>query len=96
MIWGIEPSEVSEFDKAKLEDLGFSEDEFGECFYSFKYGSCWMKFQTALNNIEVRFLNNVDRQLLFIEEWSAIKEELQRLGKVEDSLRMGVGNEQAG
>ena len=55
-----------------------------------------MKFQTALNNIEVRFLNNVDRQLLFIEEWSAIKEELQRLGKVEDSLRMGVGNEQTG
>jgi hypothetical protein len=45
----------------------------------------------AINNIECRFLNNVDRQLLFRVEWEAIKSELQRLMKIEDSLKMGVG-----
>ena len=54
-----------------------------------------MKYQQALNNIECRFLNNVDRQLLFMEEWEAIKVELQRLGRIEDAVNMGVSNERS-
>ena len=50
-----------------------------------------MTYQEASNNVDCRFLNNVDRQLLFKEEWEAIKSELQRLKRIEDSVRMGVG-----
>ncbi len=35
-IW---PDMVSEEDKAELEKLGFTLDEYG-CFHSFRYGSC--------------------------------------------------------
>ena len=35
-----------------------------------------MDFQQAYNNIECRFIN-VDRQLLYLEKWEAIKERLR-------------------
>lgn len=40
-IWGIEPSQVSDEDKAKLDDMGFFvSNEYGdEKFQSFRYGS---------------------------------------------------------
>jgi hypothetical protein len=34
----IDPSKVSEQDKAELEELGFVADD--DCFKSFRYGSC--------------------------------------------------------
>lgn len=42
MICGIEPQDVSDEDKEKLEELGFFvSDEYGEeMFKSFKFGSC--------------------------------------------------------
>jgi len=47
-----------------------------------------MNFRAAYNNIECRFLNNVDRQLLFRQEWDLIKAEIQRLGKIEDTVKL--------
>ena len=44
--------------------------------------------QEASNNIDCRFLNNVDRQLLYLEEWEAVKSEIQRLKRIEDSVKM--------
>lgn len=38
-IVGITPEDVSEEDKATLNELGFLVDECEECFYSFRYGS---------------------------------------------------------
>ena len=39
-ICGVDPSDVSDEDKKRLDDLGFFVgDEGGECFMSFKYGS---------------------------------------------------------
>lgn len=38
-ICDIEPSDVSEEDKKKLDELGFHEDEDDNCFKSFRYGS---------------------------------------------------------
>ena len=34
------PALVSEDDKARLDELGFFVDEHGECFQSFRFGSC--------------------------------------------------------
>jgi hypothetical protein len=41
-IWGIDPSDVSEDDKEKLDKLGFfiSNEDGDECFRSFRFGSC--------------------------------------------------------
>ena len=47
-----------------------------------------MRFQHAYNNIECKLINNVGRVLVFQEEWEAIKAELQRLRKIEDSIKM--------
>jgi len=50
--------------------------------------------QDAINNIDVRFMNYTERQLLHLEEWEVIKAEIQRLKRIEDSVKMmGVGNE---
>ncbi len=38
-ICGIEPSDVSETDKKRLEELGFNINEREGYFYSFRYGS---------------------------------------------------------
>jgi len=39
---GIDPNKVTDEDRSRLEDLGFSTtDEYGEMlFYSFRFGSC--------------------------------------------------------
>ena len=39
-VCGIDPSEVSDEDKADLDKLGFFEDKTEECFMSFRFGSC--------------------------------------------------------
>lgn len=39
VICGINPSDVSEEDKERLDDLGFFVDDLDECFKSFRYGS---------------------------------------------------------
>ena len=39
-VWGIDPSEVSDADKKELDRLGFFEDEDGEGFISYRFGSC--------------------------------------------------------
>jgi hypothetical protein len=41
-IWGIDPSNVTEDDKEKLDELGFfiSNEDGDECFRSFRFGSC--------------------------------------------------------
>ena len=39
-IWGVDPSEVSDEDKKRLDELGFFEDDDLEGFSSFRYGSC--------------------------------------------------------
>jgi len=46
-----------------------------------------MKFRRAYNNIECRFVNNVGRQLLFLEEWEAIKQELKDRDDARDDRR---------
>ena len=52
--------------------------------------------QEAQNNIDCRFLNNVGRQLLYLDEWNVVKSEIQRLRRIEDSVKMmGVGNERS-
>ena len=38
-IMGVNPSDVSDEDKAELEKLGFEIDEDEEVFYSFRFGS---------------------------------------------------------
>lgn len=38
-ICGIDPEDVSEEDKSKLDDLGFFVSEEDECFRSYRYGS---------------------------------------------------------
>lgn len=38
-ICGIEPEDVSDEDKEKLDKLGFFVDEFDDCFKSYRYGS---------------------------------------------------------
>lgn len=38
-ICGIEPDQVSEQDKKRLDELGFFIDESDNCFKSFRYGS---------------------------------------------------------
>lgn len=38
-ICGIDPDQVSDEDKAKLNELGFFVDEYDNCFKSYKYGS---------------------------------------------------------
>lgn len=38
-ICGIDPADVSEDDKAKLDDLGFFVDEDEDCFKSIRFGS---------------------------------------------------------
>ena len=35
----VDPAEVSDEDKRRLEELGFNPRERGECFYSFRFGS---------------------------------------------------------
>ena len=62
-----------------------------------EHGSLFkMKYQEAYNNIECKLINHVGRVLVFEEEWESIKSELQRLGKIEDSVRiMGDGNERS-
>ena len=50
-----------------------------------------MKPDEAINNIECRFLNDVERQLLHEEEWVAIKAYIQQLRLIADSVKMGVG-----
>lgn len=39
-ICGVDPADVSEEDKEKLDELGFHVDESDDCFKSFRYGSC--------------------------------------------------------
>lgn len=39
-ICGVDPRHVSEEDLIELEELGFSVDEAGPNFYSFRFGSC--------------------------------------------------------
>ena len=53
-----------------------------------------MRFQRAYNNIECKLINNVGRVLVFQEEWESIKAELQRLRRIEDSVKMGVSYEE--
>lgn len=36
----VDPDEVSDEDKEKLEELGFEVDDYSNDFCSFKYGSC--------------------------------------------------------
>lgn len=40
MIVDIDPADVSEEDKAKLEDLGFIANDAESYFYSYHFGSC--------------------------------------------------------
>jgi hypothetical protein len=38
-VCGIEPGQVSDEDKKRLDDLGFFVDEYNDCFKSFRFGS---------------------------------------------------------
>jgi hypothetical protein len=40
-----------------------------------------MKFQDAFNNVECRFLNDTERQLLHKAEWELIKAEIKMTDK---------------
>lgn len=40
IVCGVEPDEVTEEDKERLEELGFKVQERPSAFYSFRFGSC--------------------------------------------------------